>query len=440
MYQQIVPSKADPLDRRDRRDLRVLARRRPGVSLAEARAQVSTVAGELARQYPATNDGISLDVVPQSEARLEAGLGEVVSNASVVLLVLVGMVLLISCANVANLLLSQAVARTREVCIRLAMGASRARLIRQLLTESVLLALAGGLLGLLMAFWLSRLMSRLRTPSSIPFSLDVTLDHGVLLYMTLLSVLSGLAFGLAPALQVSRQDLVTPLREETGTTGSKRRTWLRSALVVVQVAVSFPLLLGVALLLRSLQQARELDLGFEPKNVLTLSVYLSLRDYSEAGRQQFYRELEERVRRLPGVTSDAVGGPVPLDFYSAGEEVAIPGYEAVDGHGTVAALYSSVRPGYFETLGTPLLAGRTFDSRDGPAGAPVVIVNEALAKRFWPVQDPVGRQIRLGGPNGISCQVVGVVKTGKYRILAEPPCRTSTGRSNSSTSRRRPWW
>ncbi|HZF14234.1 MAG TPA: ABC transporter permease [Thermoanaerobaculia bacterium] len=421
MYRQIVPAEADPLDRRDRRDFRVVARRRPGVSLAQARAQVSALARELARQYPTTNDGISLAVVPESEARLEAGLGNVVSIASGVLLALVGMVLLIACANVANLLLSQSAARTREVCVRLAIGASRRRLIRQLLTESVLLALAGGLLGLLIADWMSHLMSQLRSPSSIPFAFDFSLDHRVLLYMTLLAVLSGLVFGLAPALQASRLDLVTPLRGEAGATSSKRRSSLRSALVIAQVAISLPLLIGAALLLRSLNQARQLDLGFEAKNVLTLSVDLSLRDYSEAAGRQFYRELEERVRRLPGVKSAVIGGPVPLDFYASGEKVAVPGSEAGNEKGTVEALYSSVQPGYFETLGIPLLAGRTFDRRDNATGAPVVVVNEAMAKRFWPQKDPIGRQIRLGGLGGTSCQVVGVVKTGKYRILAEPP-------------------
>jgi predicted permease len=303
----------------------------------------------------------------------------------------------------------------------LAIGASRRRLIRQLLTESLLLALSGGLLGLLITWWLGRLMSRLRSPSNIPFALDFSADHRVLLYTTVLSVLSGVVFGLAPALHASRLDLASPLRGEAGATGSKRRSAMRSALVIVQVTVSLPLLIGAALLLRSLQQARGLDLGFDRRNVLTLSVDLSLRSYPEAAGRQLYRELVERVGHLPGVRSAVVGGPVPLDFYAAGEEVAAPGHELGTATGTLGALYSSVQPGYFETLGIPLLAGRTFDRRDGAAGAPVVVVNEAMAKVLWPHQDPIGRQLRLGRTGGATCQVVGVVKTGKYRILAEPP-------------------
>jgi macrolide transport system ATP-binding/permease protein len=360
-------------------------------------------------------------VVPQGEARLEAGLGNVVSVASAVLLGLVGMVLLIACANVANLLLSQAAARNREVCVRLAVGASRRRLIRQLLTESVLLALAGGGVGLLLAFWLSRLMSRMRSPTSIPFELDFSLDHRVLLYTMGISLLAGLAFGLAPALQASKADLVTPLRGEAGTTGSRRRFFLRSALVIAQVAVSLPLLIGAALLLRSLQNARSLDLGFDPRNVLTLSVDLSLRDYSEPAGRQFYRVLEERVQSLPGVRSAALGGPVPLDFYASAEKIAIPGWDPGTGTQYPRVLYSSVQPGYFQTIGTPLLQGRLFDTRDGEAGAPVVVINEAMAKRYWPDGNAVGRQVLIGGPEGRSAEVIGVVSTGKYRLLAEPP-------------------
>jgi macrolide transport system ATP-binding/permease protein len=421
MHKQIVPAQRDPLDRRDARTFRVVARRRAGVSLAQAEAQVKLLAADLAREYATTNDGISLEVVPQSEARLEAGLGNVVSVGSAVLLSLVGMVLLIACANVANLLLSQASARSREVCVRLAIGASRRRLVRQLLTESVLLALTGGALGLLLAFWLSRLMSQFHSPTSIPFELDFRLDHRVLLYTTVISLLSGLIFGLVPALQASKADLVTPLRGEAGATTSKRRSFLRSSLVVAQVAVSLPLLIGAALFLRSLQHARSLDLGFDPQNVLTLSVDLSLRDYPEAVGRQFYQTLEERVRHLAGVRKAAVGGPVPLDFYASAEKIAIPGYDPETGKDYPRVLYSAVQPDYFETIGTPLVRGRRFDSRDGENGAKVVIVNEAFAKRYLKDQDPLGRQIQLGGPGGQPCEIIGVVKTGKYRILAEPP-------------------
>jgi predicted permease len=419
MYKQVVPAGIVPLDRRDVHAFRVLARRRPGVDLAQARVRVSALSDELQREYPTTNQGISLKVAPQSEARLEEGLGDVVATASWVLLGLVGMVLLIACANVANLLLSQASARTREICVRLAIGANRRRLVRQLLAESVFLALTGGLLGLLMAYWLSHLMSRFRSPSSIPFAFDFSLDHRVLLYTFLLSLLAGLIFGLAPALQASKMDLVTPLRGEAGATSTKRRSWVRSALVMAQVAVSLPLLAAAALFLRSLQQARAVDLGFDPKNVLTLSVDLSLLGYSEPGGRQFYRALEERVRLLPGVRSAVVGGPVPLDFYATGARISIPGYDA--GKESPGVLYSSVQPGYFQILGTPLLKGRTFDARDNETGARVVIINEAMAKRFWPNQDPIGRQIKVGVPDGKTCEIVGVVKTGKYRILAEPP-------------------
>jgi len=333
----------------------------------------------------------------------------------------VGMVLLIACANVANLLLSQASGRTREICVRLAIGADRRRLVRQLLTESVLLALVGGALGLLLAYWLSRLMSQFHTPTSIPFALDFSLDHRVLLFTTIVSLLAGLMFGLAPAFQTTRADLVTPLRGEAGATASKRRSLLRSILVIAQVAVSLPLLIGAALFLRSLQNARNVDLGFDPKNVLTLSIDLSLRDYSEKAGQQFYQALEQRLQNLPGVRSAAIGGPVPLDFYAAAKKIAVPGFDPGPSKDYPRVLYSSVQPSYFQTTGTPFIGGRSFDARDGRLGAPVVIVNEAMAKRFWPGENVIGRQLRVGGPDGEPCEVVGLVKTGKYRILAEPP-------------------
>jgi macrolide transport system ATP-binding/permease protein len=421
MHKQIVPAEPEPFAARGLRGFRVMARLRPGVDLVQAQGRMKALADRLAREYPSTNDGVTFEVVPEGEARLEAGLGNVVSVASAVLLGLAGMVLLIACANVANLLLSQASARGREVCVRLAIGASRRRLIRQLLSESMLLSLAGGVLGLLLAYWLDRLMSQLHPPSSIPFKFDFSVDHRVLIFTTTIALLAGLIFGLAPALQASKLDLATALRGEAGATSSRRRSFLRSALVVAQVAVSLPLLLCSSLFLRSLQHARSLDVGFDPRQVLTLSVDLSLRAYSEAAGRQFYRTLEERVRGLPGVRSAAVGGPIPLDFYATAAKVEIPGWDPGPTKDYPRVLYSSVQPGYFATMGTPLLAGRSFDSRDGAKGAPVVIINQEMAKRYWPNRDPIGHSLVVDGPGGQSCEIVGVVKTGKYRILAEPP-------------------
>ncbi len=421
MHQQIVPGAPEPFDKRQERSLRALGRLRPGVGLPQASAQIRLLGERLAREHQDSNAGVSLDVVPESEARLEAGLGNIVNVASTVLLVLAAIVLLIACANVANLLLSQAASRAREVAVRLAVGADRRRLLRQHLTESLLLAAVGGGAGLLLAFWLSTLLSRFRSPTSIPFAFDFSLDHRVLLYTTLISVCAGLIFGLAPALHSTKADLVPALRGDPGAAGTRRRSWLRSTLMIAQVASSLPLLVGAGLFLRSLENAHHIDLGFEPRDVLTFSVDLALHSYSEANGRTFFHRLEERVRGLPGVRSAALGGPVPLDFYAVAKEAAVPGREPGPDKHYPEILYSSVAPGYFQTIGTPLVQGRLFDSRDGEHGARVVVINQAMAKSLWPGRNPVGQQLLVGGAGGEVCEVVGVVKTGKYRILAESP-------------------
>jgi len=420
MHEQAVPSVRNPLDRRDARSFRVIGKLEEGKTIEEARAWAELTGEKLASQYPETNEGVSMKVVPQVEARLEAGLGDVVPVASAVLLGLVGLVLLIACVNVANLLLARAVARRKEIGMRIALGADRGQLIRQLLTESLLLAFLGGLVALLLTFWIGRLLSAFESPTSIPFEMSFDLDHRVLFFTFFVSLLAGVVFGLVPALQASKTELVPALKGEESS-HPRRRSWLRSALVVGQVAVSLPLLIGAGLFLRSLQNASSLDLGFSPENVLSLSVDLALHNYDEEEGRQFYRSIEDRLAALPGVESAALGAPIPLDFYASAETVAVPGYDPGPEKKTPRVLYSSVRPSYFETLGTRVTEGRTFDDFDNREGRPVVIVNQAMAERFWPDGEALGRQVRLSGEDGELAEVVGIVPTGRYRMLAEPP-------------------
>jgi predicted permease len=420
---------SDNLSHRSNRSFLVMGRMKPGVTLQQSQSDFNSIAAQLYKEWPAHWENIrrqsrSVSVTPESEARLMPGMRMPLVIFMALLMTVAGLVLLIACANIANLLLARATARRKEIAIRLAIGAGRRRLIRQLLTESVMLALLGGGSGLLLAGWGADLLMAFKPPLPIPVELDLHGDWRVFGFMFGLSLLTGIVFGLAPALAASRPDVIASLKDETGAaiTGG-RPGRLRGSLVVTQVAVSLLLLICAGLFLRSLRNASAIDPGFDADNLLALSMDLKLQGYDETKGRNFTDQLLERVRSLPGVISASVTDQLPLGFDGARRGVTIEGYMAQPGESTEINS-SFVAPGYFETLRIPLSQGRTLQPQDGANAPGVALVNEAFARRYWPGQSPVGKRIQMGAVrSGVNdapyITVIGVAPDGKYATLGE---------------------
>ncbi|MFN2531803.1 MAG: ADOP family duplicated permease, partial [Pyrinomonadaceae bacterium] len=332
-------------------------------------------------------------------------------------------VLLIACANVANLLMARAATRRKEIAVRLALGATRGRLIRQLLTESVLLALVGATAGLLLAYWINQLLMAFKPPFPPPFnfSLDLSFDIRTFAFTFLLAIATGMIFGLVPALQASRPDVFPALKDESNAEGQGVR-WLnlRSALVITQVALSLALLISTGLFLRTLRYARQIDLGFRPDQVLEVSFNLRLQGYDEAKGREFYRWMVERLEGLPGVQTASVANLLPLGFMWLSTPV-VPEDREVPPDERIFAGSVSVGSQYFETIGTPLLRGRDFTAQDTIKSPQVAIVSEKLARRLWPeIKQPgeaLGKRLRVGRSDSISCEVIGVAKDSRNNIF-----------------------
>jgi predicted permease len=422
MEAQIFPSSPEMLQQRDEHEFRAWARLRPGVTREQAQAAISAQAAQLEKAYPITNKNVHILVFPEWEARFEPGSGKGLAVASGMLLAVVCIVLLIACANVANLLLARGSVRTREFAIRRALGASRWRLVRQLLAESMMLALLGGAAGLLVAQWSAGALSSFRPPTDIPFLFDFQVDVRVLVYTLCMGVLAGIAFGLAPALRLSRPDLVPALKDSSATEKhGQRRVGLRGTLVVFQVSASLVLLICAGLFYRSLRHAGDMETGFRNQSVLLFSLSPRQQGYDETQGREFFHRFLEKAAALPGVKSASLVDPPPLDFFSRASDLFLEGYQPRPEEGRVSVSYSRVTPGYFQTVGTSLLRGRDFTARDDLNAPPVVIINETMARRYWPGQDPLGKRLRIDKPDAPFAEIVGVVKDGKYRNLAEQP-------------------
>jgi putative ABC transport system permease protein len=341
-----------------------------------------------------------------------------------ILMAAVALVLLIVCVNVANLVLARAAGRSTELAIRQSLGAARGRLIRQLLTENLLLSSAGAVLGLAVAFWFTRLATSMRLPVPVPIALDLPVDLRVLAFTAIVAIATTLAFGIVPALAVSRVDLVSALK---GTQDGRRHGWLRSAFLVAQVSISVLVLITAGLFIRDFRNAQSLELGFEAAHVQTASIDLETRGYTEARGRELVRELVERLEAGPGVVAASVLDIVPVTLSNRvgivlrdGDAEPVPGQEPV-----VPMVYmNTVGPGHFKTLEIAIVAGRDFTYRDDRASTPVAIVNETLARRFWPGQDAVGQHLHLrsmGGGVNATMEVVGVVRDSKYVSVNEKP-------------------
>lgn len=419
--QKWIEPESDYLDNRGNQNLFVAGRLKPGVTGAQAEASLNRIAAQLAKEYVNDNEGLRYEITPPGFIlpQIRSGMLDV----SAVLMGLVALVLLIACTNLANLLLARAAGRSREIAIRLSIGASRGRIIRQLLTESVLLAVAGGLAGVLLASWIIDLIIGLKPPIDIPVTIELHLDWRVMVFSMLVSVVTGVLFGLVPALQATKTDLVSSLKDVPSQSGA-RRSWLRNSLVVAQIAVSLLLLVAAGLTLRALQQLRSMNPGFNPQNALMMSFDLSLQGYKSEDGEQLRKQLLRRVESLPGVQSASITDYMPLSMNYNSTGVLIEGQPQERGVNAPTAMNADVGLKYFETIGTPLLAGRDLNEQDQEGKTRSVVVNETFARRFFsgtnPNENALGRRFRTS-PEKDYWQIVGVAKDGKYWNIGEEP-------------------
>lgn len=407
-------------DHRDAPWLHALARLRPGVSRPQAQAAIDTLAAQLDHAYPESNKEVRFRLLPLW--KLPGGPAIMLPVLSLLLAVSLG-VLLIVTVNVANLLLARATRREKEVAIRLALGAGRGRLIRQLLTESLLLALLGGALGVLLASRMVELVRFFLPKSTVPIGISVALDGHTLGIVLLLTLATGLVFGLVPALRTSNPHLNEALKEGRHSSGAGApHHRLLGLLVVLQIAVALVLLVCAGLCLRGLQKALRTDLGFDPNHLLYAGIDIERNGYAGETGKVFYHELQQRLSALPGVQEVALGSWIPLGFSLSGgnwnvSSINVEGYSRQPSE-DLNVSHGIVSPRYFAAMRIPLLAGRDFTDQDDQKNLPVAIINETMAKRFWPGQNPIGRKFEEWGAPRI---VVGVVKTGKYQSLKESP-------------------
>jgi len=399
----------------------VTGRLKPGVRVQQAEANLKTIARQLEQEYSNENKGRSVTLVPLAQSTVNPELRKNIVRAGGLLMTIVGLVLLIACANVANLLLARAAARQKEIAVRLSLGAGRGRLIRQLLTEGTLLAVLGGAAGLLLAYWAQSLLWSFRPPFLAADAIDLAPDTRVLLFTLGVSIATGVLFGLAPALQASRPDLVGELKEKTGAPiGSNRLFNLRNALVSAQIALSLVALIGAGLFLRSLQHAQQISPAFDAEHLAVLSFDLGAQGYTEERGRQFQQRVIERAASVPGVQAATVASTVPLFAGGFARTVFLEGQDTSDRRAGRLVQISVVGARYLETLGIPLLRGRTLVDTDQPNTPIAAVVNETMAKRFWPDQDAVGKRFKFFGQDHFT-QVVGIAMDSKYNFIGEEP-------------------
>ncbi|HET9714217.1 MAG TPA: ADOP family duplicated permease, partial [Pyrinomonadaceae bacterium] len=384
---------------------------------------MTAIAARLNQTYPDNRaKNTQATVMGEVEGRFE-DMGGIFKSAGAIAMAIVGLILLVACANVANLMLARAAARRKEIGIRLALGANRARLIRQLLTESLLLSLLGGALGLLLAFWVSDLMEGFIPVLEYNIISDFfALDSRALMFTLIISLGTGLVFGLAPAWQSSNPDVVPVLKgdPEAAHRGKRRAFGLRNVLVVAQVALSLVVLVCGGLFIKSFRKAQTMDPGFDTRNGLIVSLSPQLVGYDEEQARNFYKQIVERVSHVPGIDAASLARTLPLgDSSNSNGPILKEGETLERGSAGRNIMTNVISPGFFKTMQIPILEGRDFDDRDQQKTQRVVIVNQRMAQMLWPGESAVGKRIFIGTDSRDGLEVVGVVKTGKYRALAE---------------------
>ena len=405
------------LESREDDNLFVVGRLKQGVTSAQAESALRGITLQLAKEYPKENEGRGVRLL--TPGLFIPDIRNSVISFSGVLMAVVGLVLLLACVNLANLLLARATERRKELAIRLAVGASRARIVRQLVSESVMLSLAGGLGGLLLAAWINDLVAKIKLPTDVALIMDLHLDWRVLAFALAASLGTGIFFSLLPALQSSKPDLVPALKDEASMAGF-RRSRLRNALVVVQVALSLVLLVCAGLVVRSLQVAQRTRPGFTPENAVALSFDLGLQDYTEEKGRTFQQQVIERTQSVAGVRSVALTSTVPLTLDFSFTSIYVEGQSATGSTNLPTAVPNEISPNYFRTMEIPL-RGRDFTERDNKDESRVAIINETFARRFFPGRDAIGRRFNFSGPDKPFWEVIGVAGDGKYNSLGEDP-------------------
>src|SRR5438874_8351304 len=417
MMGPVVEPGSNWLDRRSDDNSFVVGRLKPGITKAQAEASLRTLAVELGKEFPKENAGRGIELIPPGLFIPDIRNGVFAFTA---VLGAVGfLVLLLACVNLANLLLARATERRKEIAIRLAVGASRRRLIRQLMTESVMLSLAGGIFGVLVAAMINRIVQRVDYPIDVALFFDLRIDWRVLSFTLGLSILTGMLFSLIPALQSSKPALVPALKDESSMAGF-RHSRLRNTLVVAQITLSLVLLISAGLILRSLQEAQRMRPGFNPENAVAFSFDVGLQGYDEAKGRAFQKQVLERIRALPGIESAALTDNIPLSLNYNSSTIFLEGQPPASSSELPLAIPTSVSPDYFRTMRIAL-RGRDFTELEDKPEMRVAIVNETFARRFFPGQDPVGKRFNFSGADKPFWEIIGVCGDGKYNSLGEEP-------------------
>ncbi len=408
--------------KRDTRGLKVFGVLKPGVSMKEAQSSLDVVMGRLAQQYP-ENKNFGARIYPERQARPEPDPSNGTMIASAVFMGLAGVVLLLACTNVVNIVLVRSTARGREMAIRAALGAARTRLVRQMITESTLLTLLGGIGGMALGAWVSHMLGTIHIVIlGSPLLFDFPFDWRVFVCGIAAALVTGVLVGVAPALRASRADMNQVLNEGSrGVVAGSNRSLLRNGLVVVQVACSLILLVVTGLFVRSARNAERVYLGFDPSHVLNATFDTRTLGYDKTRARRFYRELEENLRHVPGVQSAAIATTVPMGVSSSSDHIYIEGKSSSSKESAPQVRYNSVGVRYFETMRVPVLRGRTFAEQDNDQAPRVAVVNEVMAHQFWPSEDAIGKRFSVEGPGGPFIEIVGLTKQGKYAGPAEDP-------------------
>jgi len=424
MQQTVAPEFGDYVEGRGNRWIELRGRLKPGVTEAQAAARMNVVARRLAGEYPQTNKDLQVNLIPGGTRTQPAfvALG-LISATTAIMFGVVGLVLLIACANVANLMLARAASRAREMAIRVAVGATRFRLLRQLLTESVLLSLLGAAVGVVLALLFNDLLKGFYPTldfQTADLDYESRLDPRMFVFSFLLSLVTAILFGLVPALRASKVDQAAAMKGEQGASGVRGLT-RGNLLVTVQVALSCVLLISGGLFLRSMQFARNIDPGFDRTGVQLFSVDLGLQGYDEQRGRLFQKGLVERLKNLPGIESASLAYPLPLDAYDEYYSIRVEGYSPTSNNEPNISGVSRVGPHYFETIGTRLVTGRAIDERDTESSRRVAVINETMARRYWQTPEKaLGRRFATGKDDPW-IEVAGVAKDGKYVTFGENP-------------------
>jgi predicted permease len=414
LWDQTAEDKNSYWTKRDGGDIKILAVLKPGVTRQQATVSANVVAQRLNQQFPETHKSVSFYTYPERLSRPDPDPTNGLLIVGVLFMALAGMVLLLACSNVANIVLVRATSREREMAVRTALGAARSRIVRQLLTESFLLALMGGMLGVIVGIWTTRLISSIHIEvADVPLHFDFGFDWRVFSFALGIALITGLVVGMAPAWRAARSDFNKVLHEGSRGILGSGKSRVRSVLVVAQVAVSLMLLVVAGLFVRSSQNAEHTYLGFDPHNVMNFTMETRTIGYDEPKTQQFFRDMEERVRALPGVESASIASSIPMGYSSNSSAVYAEGQTYSDKDAAPRALYNAVDAAYFNTMRIPVLRGRAVNEQDTEKSPKVAVINEAMAKKLWPNQDALGKRFstKTAGP---LMEVVGVAKQGRY--------------------------